>query len=290
MKSGFVSVIGRPSTGKSTMINALCGYKVSIVSSVPQTTRNKIRGIVTEDKGQVILVDTPGYHISDKKMNLHLNDVAVSSLRDSDGILYVVDASRPPGKEESNAAKLAQSSGLPLIAVINKIDLTSDGGKAAIETVKKNIPDVEIALISSIEEEGLDLLLDKIFSILPEGDMLYPKEFVTDQPPEFRISEIIREKAVNRLDQELPHALYVEISDLEQQDNLLWIRAFIVVERKSQVGIVVGHKGEMIHKIRTVAKREIKTVFPDSAVKLDLRVKVEGKWRKNDHLLDRMLF
>lgn len=281
-------MIGRPSAGKSTLINALCGFKVSIVSSVPQTTRNKIRGIVTKEAGQIVLVDTPGYHLSDKKINQYLNDVVISTLKETEAILYVVDASREAGAEEQNAITLALRSELPLLIALNKIDMVQDGGARAIASISSLVPNAKIISISALLQEGLAELEEAIFEMIPEGEIMYPEEYVTDQPPEFRISEIIREKAVNRLNKELPHSLYVEIADLEQRENELWIRAFLVVERNSQVGIVVGHKGEMIHKIRTVAKREIKQVFPDYPVRLDLQVKVNGKWRKDDRLLNRM--
>ncbi len=287
-KSGFVSVIGRPSAGKSTLLNALCGFKVSIVSSVPQTTRNKIRGIVNTAQGQIVFVDTPGYHISDKKMNQYLNDVTENALNDTEAVLYVVDATREAGDEEKNAAKLAQSSRLPLVIAVNKVDLVSDKGEKAISTMREWFPETPIFPISALAQEGLEDLLQGVFAILPEGEPMYPDEYVTDQPPEFRISEIIREKAVNRLSQEIPHALYVEIADLEENDDNLWIRAFLVVERNSQVGIVVGKKGEMINKIRTLAKREIKQVFQDRNIRLELQVKVRGKWRKDDKTLNRL--
>lgn len=292
MKSGFISVIGRPSAGKSTLINALCGFKVSIVSSSPQTTRNKIRGIVSLVEGQIVLVDTPGFHLSEKKMNLQLNELVLSSLQETDAILYVVDASRLIGEEEKRAIALVKQANLPTLIVINKIDLTEDEGLSMKENMESLLPAFPIATMDALHSRGSQSIEDlsrQLLNLLPEGELLYPQEYVTDQDPEFRISEIIREKAVNRLEQEIPHSLYVEIADLEQHENEMWIRAFLVVERQSQVGIVVGAGGEKINKIRTLAKREIKTLFPDRVVRLDLRVKVNGKWRHNDRLLSKMI-
>lgn len=292
MKSGFISVIGRPSAGKSTLINALCGYKVSIVSSVPQTTRNKIRGIVSRTEGQIVLVDTPGYHLSEKKINLQLNELVLSSLLESDAILYVVDSTREIGVEEEKAIELVKQSKLPALVVINKVDLAEDEGEKMCKKIAELLPHLAVMKTDALHSRGSEAIEEVVrvlLSLLPEGDLLYPEEYVTDQDPEFRISEIIREKAVNRLQQEIPHSLYVEIADLEQHGNEMWIRAFLVVERESQVGIVVGSGGEKINKIRTLAKREIKTLFPDRIVRLDLRVKVNGKWRHNDHLLSKMI-
>lgn len=292
MKSGFISVIGRPSAGKSTLINALCGYKVSIVSSVPQTTRNKIRGIISLPLGQIVLVDTPGYHLSDKRLNSHLNELVHSTLGESDGILYVVDSTREMGEEEERTINLIKESRLPLVIVVNKVDLKEDEGEAVAKTFAKIFPSVKIFKTDALHQKGSQAIMEvatSLLEILPEGDMLYPQEYVTDQTPTFRISEIIREKAINRLEKELPHSLYVEIADLEQSENQMWIRAFIIVERNSQIGIVVGNRGEKIDQIRRLAKREIKEHFPGFAVTLDLRVKANGKWRKNEHLLSQMI-
>ena len=292
MKSGFVSVVGRPSSGKSTLINALCGYKVSIVSHVPQTTRNRIRGILSLAQGQIVLVDTPGYHQSQKRLNQQLNELVHTSLGESDAILYVVDSTRTIGEEENQTIALIKESQLPVVVVVNKIDLCEDSGQRIAQIFSEVFPQAKLFKTDALHWRGSSAIMDvahALLSLLPEGDFLYPTEYVTDQTPLFRISEIIREKAINRLDKEVPHSLYVEIADLEQQENQMWIRAFIIVERNSQIGIVVGNRGEKIDQIRRLAKREIKHHFPDYAITLDLRVKANGKWRKNQHLLSQMI-
>ncbi|MGM0433011.1 MAG: GTPase Era [Spirochaetota bacterium] len=290
MKSAVVSVIGRPSSGKSTLINFLCGEKVSITASSPQTTRNAIRGILTEPRGQLILIDTPGYHLSEAALNKRLLEVAESSLAESDIILYIIDASRAPGEEELSLLTLLQNSGVPSVVAANKFDLP-DISSAAVNTfLEQHAPHVTTVEISAKTGQNVDSLLAKLFELAPEGEQLYPDEFYTDQDPEFRASEIIREKVVQRVTQELPHAVYVEIADMEidPSGSKLWIRAVIMVEKTSQVGMVVGKQGSGIREIRKAAQKELKRLFPYE-VYLDLRVKTQPKWRRNDILLKKII-
>jgi len=317
MKCGFVAIIGRPSAGKSTLLNALCGEKVAITSSVPQTTRNAIRGIVNRSSGQIVFLDTPGYHDSEKKLNIYLKDVVHRSLDDADVVLYVMDASRPPGKEEGAVMNLLARSGKPIVAAVNKTDLNTPLLAEIRGLIRANLNPSELLEISAIEGRNLEGVVQAVMEQCPEGELHYPTDFYTDQDPEFRITEIIREQAIIRSEQEVPHSLYVELADMEFKKPTasaektedtpagapegffeteepspvkpkLWVRAFLVVERSSQVGILVGHKGEKIKAIRIGALREMKKVFPWK-ISLDLRVKVNPKWRKKDPLLKKMM-
>ena len=281
--AAWVSIIGRPSSGKSTLLNALCGRKIAITAPSPQTTRNKIRGILNRPQGQLVFVDTPGYHTSDKKVNIYLRDLAVSALDESDLILYVIDATRPPGEEEAQIAELLKPLSEKVVCFYNKTDLVQNPNPDAFSSARRGLVSG-----SALTGEGVDTLTDLLFSLSPEGDPLYPPEFYTDQVPEFRIGEIIREKAVNKLRDELPHALYVEIADMEEHEGTLWVRAFIMVERESQKGIVVGKQGATLGAVRKEALKELGEIF-EHPIKLDLRVKAHPKWRKKDPLLKRLI-
>ena len=291
MKSAFITLIGRPSSGKSTLMNELCGRKISIIAPSPQTTRNKVRGILTDTRGQLVFIDTPGYHISDKKLNLQLKTVSVSALEDADLILYVIDSSRRTGEEEKNLSNLLQKFHEKLVIAVNKTDLPGSNCKGIINDFKEPFPEVAILPVSALKAEGIEDLKMVLFAKSPEGEKMYPDEFFTDQEPEFRAAEIIREKAINRVKEELPHAIYVEIADMEASDDgsVLWIRAFLIVERESQKGIVVGKGGVGIKAIRVSAQKELNEIFP-YRVNLDLRVKANTKWRRNDQILKRLIY
>ena len=291
MKSAFITLIGRPSSGKSTLMNELCGRKISIVAPSPQTTRNRVRGILTDTRGQLVFIDTPGYHISDKKLNLQLKTVSVSALEDADLILYVIDSSRRLGEEEENLTDLLKRFNEKLVIAVNKTDLPGSSSKEIIDNYKELFPDAAILAVSALEADGTEDLKMVLFDKSPDGEKMYPDEFFTDQEPEFRASEIIREKAINRVKEELPHAIYVEIADMEVSDDgkVLWIRAFLIVERESQKGIVVGKGGAGIKVIRVSAQKELNEIFP-YRVNLDLRVKANTKWRRNDQLLKRLIY
>jgi GTP-binding protein Era len=288
-KAAFVAIVGRPSSGKSTLLNALCGHKISIVSPVPQTTRNKVRGILTEKRGQLVFIDTPGFHHSSRKFNTHMKDLVTSALGETDFALYVVDAARPPATEEQELAQALAAHGGPVVAAVNKTDLPRAKPKELSRFVASNVPGARAVTVSALSGDGLDGLKSALFEAAPEGEPMYPEELYTDQDPQFRAAEIIREKAMLLTRQEVPHALFVDIADMEVRNdgNLLWIRAFIMVERETQKGIVVGKGGEKIREIRTSAHRELKRLFP-YAVHLDLRVKVAPNWRANDALVRRL--
>jgi GTP-binding protein Era len=301
-KSAFIAIVGRPSAGKSTLLNRLTGQKVSIISPVPQTTRNKIRGIVNDPRGQLVFVDTPGFHQSERKFNIQMKSVIRSALQDVEEVLYVIDPTRPYGAEEREITAALGEYGGPVAAVFNKSDLFSDDpgklqaqitafGKTAREAGLKGDAFHGLFPVSAETGGGIDRLKDLLFQHAPEGEQVYPEEFYTDQPPEFRASEIIREKAILESRQELPHSIYVEIADMEADDeeNKLWIRAFIWVERESQKGMLVGKGGGKIKTIRIGAQKELARIFP-YRIHLDLRVKVNKKWRRNETILKKIFY
>ncbi len=293
--SGFVVLLGRPSAGKSSLINAICGHHVSIISPVPQTTRNVIRGIVSDPRGQIVFLDTPGLHRSEKQINLRLREVALQHLEDAEAAVYLVDATRHPGDEERDLASVIAEHDLPVVVGITKCDLPS----ADIPRTHRFLQEAGLGGLTTVElaglpeelaasRHGVDTLLDELFPLLPEGPAWYPEEFYTDQEPSFRIAEVIREQAISRVRQELPHALYVEIADLEQREHTLWARAFILVERDSQQGIVVGQKGKTITAIRKESEKVLAELFP-TPVRLSLQVKVKSRWRHDEALLKRLI-
>ncbi len=291
MKCASVAVIGRPSAGKSTLVNTICESKVSITSPTPQTTRNAIRGIYTDTRGQLIFTDTPGYHLSDKGFNKRMQEIATSSLEETDSVLYLIDATRAPGAEEDAISYMLSGLSVPVVCCINKKDvLTSEQIEAAKEYLKAHMPGRVILEASALEDDGVDEILIELFKHAPEGQLMYDENARTDQNLEFRISEIIREKAMNSVTQEIPHAIMVEVSDLEynEEENKVWIRAFITVERESQKGIMVGKGGNNIKNIRIAAFKDIKKIFPQSKLELDLRVRVNGKWKTNEMTLKKV--
>ena len=292
MKSAFVAIIGRPSAGKSTLLNKMCAQKVSIVSKVPQTTRNAIRGIVNRKGiGQLVFIDTPGRHKSGKKFNKKLIDVSNRALLESDLVLYVIDSTRGAGQEEEEIARLLEPLPEKTVTALNKIDSLAADIEKSKEFILKSLPlitDDKIIAVSALTGQGVEDILSALFSMAGEGEAFYGAEYYTDQETEFRICEIIREQAITRLRQELPHSIYVEIADMEFKEEKLWVRAFIIVERESQKGMVVGKGGEMIKAIRTGALKNLKTIF-DYHIDLDLRVKTGKDWRHNDSTLRKII-
>lgn len=291
-KSGIVSIIGRPSAGKSTFLNTASGEKISIVSSIPQTTRNAIRGIVNVPAGQLVFIDTPGLHKSEKKMNLKLSKIASDQIEDSDAILYIIDSTRECGDEEEMIAALARPYAEKLVIAVNKIDdvhSQREGVRDFVSKWFKDFPEKRIFEISAKGNQNVSDVLNALCELSPEGPLLYPEEYYTDQEVEFRISEIIREQAINRLEQEIPHALYVSIEDMRMAgENRLDVRAVIYVERESQKGIVIGKGASMIKEIRKESMKVCRDIFP-YWVSLDLQVKVDKNWRQKDKVLDKIL-
>ena len=292
-KTALVAILGRPSAGKSTFINTACQEPVSIVSPVPQTTRNAIRGIVNTSLGQLVFVDTPGYHDSDKKLNLRLKSVTEDVLAGADCLLYVIDTTREPGDEEKMNAELAAKHADNLVVALNKTDAHDSKCERCRQFLSIYLPQVpgeRILEMSAKNDEGINEVLKAIYAVSPEAPALYTEDMYTDQDIAFRISEIIRGEAINRLSQELPHCLYVSVADVESRgsNGKLWVRAFICVERESQKGIVIGKGAAMIKEIRMASLHKIADVFPFK-IELDLQVKVDKNWRQKDVTLTRLI-
>ncbi len=288
MKAAVVAIVGRPSAGKSTLLNALCGGKISIVSPVPQTTRTRVRGILNDPRGQIVFIDTPGYHLSQKKLNRYMTDLVTATLPDVDAALYVVDVSRAAGEEERALLEVLRRAPCPIVVALNKCDTPGVVLDALRAEIGAALPQAGQCAISALAGTGLDAVREKLFALAPEGDRMYPEDYYTDQTPDFRISEIVREKAMLQTREEVPHALYVRMEDIEMRGEALWARGFICVERESQKGIVVGRGGERIKAIVRDAERELSELFP-CEVKLDMRVKVDKDWRRRDPLLRKMI-
>ena len=291
-KTALVSIIGRPSAGKSTFLNTASGEKISIVSSVPQTTRNAIKGIVNTSLGQLVFVDTPGLHLSEKKLNLKLTKIAADQIKESDAILYVLDSTREHGEEEELIADMALPFADKIVIAVNKIEDPRADVKSSRAFIERKFPDFpkdRIIEMSAKEDRNVNDVLRALYDLAPEAPHLYPEEFYTDQEVEFRISEIIRGEAMNRLKNEVPHAIYVNIENLKMvNENLLKVFAEICVDRESQKGIVIGKGASMIKTIRTEAEKTCREIFPYN-VKIDLQVKVDKNWRQKDFVLNKLL-
>jgi GTP-binding protein Era len=264
---------------------------VAITAPSPQTTRNTIRGIVSDHRGQLVFLDTPGYHDSEQKYNHYLKHVAETSLEDCDLVLYVVDSRGPLGPEDRKLLALISAGGKPVSVALNKVDLKPAHMEKLQAELADALPRSLIHPISALKGFGVKDLLAGLFLQAPDGEPFYPEDYYTDQDPEFRITEIIRGETVNRVRQELPHAVYVDIVDSEmvEERHLLKVRAVIYVERESQKGMIVGKKGGMIREIRLSAEKELAEIFPYK-VALDLRVKVDPKWRSRDQQLKNLIF
>jgi GTPase len=289
-KSAFVAIAGRPSAGKSTLVNALCGEKVSIVSPVPQTTRNTVRGIVNKPEGQLVFLDTPGYHISEKKLNLRLRGVSDEAFSDADIVLYLIDATRKPGPEEEAVAAALAYASERLVAGINKIDSPDADVETARLFVSAKFPKAPILELSALKSAGLEALLAALYERAKEGPAWYPEEYYTDQEPVFRIAEIIREKIFLHMRDELPHAVYVSYEDSSRGENDSLLASYdLVVERESQKGMLIGKGGSMIKRIREEAEKDLADIF-DYAIRLKLSVRVDPDWKKNDKQLEKLIF
>ncbi len=293
LKTAVVAIIGRPSAGKSTFLNTACQEPVSIVSPIPQTTRNAIKGIVNTSLGQLIFIDTPGYHESEKKLNLRLRNVTESQLDGIDGVLYVIDSTRQPGDEEALTARLLEKLQDKTVVAINKTDLKASKPLAIREFIKNTLPQIpgeRILEMSAQKDNGINEVLRALYDISPVGAPIYDEETYTDQDLTFRICEVIRGEAINRLADEIPHAVYVEVADVEHRNEgkKLWIRAFLCVERESQKGIVIGKGAAKIKEIRMAAIKKLSEIYIQK-IDLDLQVKVNKNWRQRDSVLNKLI-
>lgn len=294
-RCGVVSIIGRPSSGKSTFLNYVAGGKVSIVSKMPQTTLSAIRGIVTEPEGQIIFIDTPGYNISTSNFNLKLQEIAVQSLNDADIVLYIIDVTRSFGDEEEAIIKILQKVSKPIVIAFNKIDDKNANRSLSFISLQKHfakpsgdasslkVGEPTLFDISAKTGEGVDALIRILLANLPESPLLYPPEFYTDQDVSFRIEEIIREQIILNTKDEVPHATYVKIDDMKMQKNgkRLNVKASLYADRESQKGILIGKDASVIKKIRINAEKELFRIFP-YFISLELKVKVDKNWRARE--------
>ena len=285
MKSGFVSILGRPNAGKSTLLNALLGQKLAIVTSKPQTTRTSIQGVVTTDKYQIVFVDTPGIHRSNTLMNKRMMDTVRASAS-ADVVLFLIDVLEPPGEEDAQAIDLVKKLEAPAIAVLNKIDKLQDKTKllALIEQLQALHSFAEFIPISAMKGTGVDSLLKEVVKRLPKGEAMYPEDHLTDQPSRFLAAEILREKILHHTQKEVPHAVAVLVETWVETPKLLKIAATIYVEKAGQKAILIGAGGAGLKKIGTIARYEMEKTF-EKKVFLQTFVKVKPNWRQDPEFL-----
>lgn len=280
-KSGYVAVVGRPNAGKSTLLNKLVKFNISIISDKPQTTRDIINFIYTDDDAQIIFMDTPGYQIARNKLGDYMDKAMRSALEDADMILYIIDGSVPFKAGEKELMDIVTSANKDVVIAINKIDKKeSHIDEIIAEINSRNLKSITVP-ISAGNDENLDKLLDEIKNILKPGPMYYDGEYLTDKPMKFIVSEIIRQKCLLYLSEEIPHGINIEILKYEELEDSVNIDAIIYCERDSHKGIVIGIDASMIKKIRLAAKKDIKAML-DTEVNLKLNVKVAKNWRKNE--------
>ena len=288
--SGFVSVVGRPNVGKSTLVNAVVGEKVAITSPRPQTTRNTIRGVLTTDEAQLVFVDTPGLHKPRNALGSRLNALVEGSIADADAVLFVLDATQRIGPGDRRIAERLQQPGTAVIVVVNKVDRA--GNDQVIEQLAEAGEwgfDAYVP-ISALHDDGLDRVVSELTALLPDGPFFFPAEMYTDQPDQFLAAELVREKYLSRLREELPHSVAVVVDDIETRDDgVVVVPATVYVERESQKGMVIGKGGELAKAVGSEARVDLERLF-GARVFLDLRVKVEKDWQRKDLSLDRLGF
>lgn len=290
-RSGFVAVVGRPNVGKSTLVNALVGEKVAITSDKPQTTRSALRGIMDVPGGQVVIVDTPGYHKPRNLLGQRLNEVVRSAWSDVDLAIFVVDGKAGVGTGDKKVSEDLAAARCPTFCVVNKTDSMRKDEIAVALSAASTLSDFDEYIPTSARTgDTVDVLRDLIVAKMPEGPMYYPEGVRRDQPPPAFVAELVREKLLARTREEVPHSVAVVTEDFEErEDGLLEIRAIIFVERDSQKGIVIGKGGSNIKEVGTLAREEIELLF-GRKVFLDLMVKVEKDWQKRAYALERLGF
>lgn len=283
MKSGFVSIVGRPNVGKSTLINHIMGSKIAIVSDKPQTTRNRIQGIYTCDEGQVIFIDTPGVHKPKHLLGEYMVNVSARSINEVDLVYYMVDVTRPLGGGERYIINILKEASVPVYLLLNKIDLVAeDNIMETMQDFHGIMKFTEVIPISAARGTNIDQLLEKTFDGLPEGPLYYAEDDLTDQPVSFLAAELIREKALFLTRDEVPHAIAVEVEAFEhKRAGKVYLRAVIYTERETQKAIIIGKGGQMLKNIGEQSRHDIEQML-DTQVYLDLWVKVKKNWRDNE--------
>ncbi len=288
MKSGFVSIIGRPNVGKSTMLNQVLGQKIVIATDKAQTTRKRIKGILTNETGQIVFVDTPGIHKPINKFGEFLLDEAKVSVPDSDLVLFLVDASEPAGKGDKWIIEnVISKTNVPVILVMNKLDKISNQDKITenYESYQKLFEkEIPVIKISAKTGKNKSKLVDMIMEYLPEGELLYPEDIVTEESMRQIVEEIVREKILLNTKEEIPHSVAIKVDKYEETPDIDRIYAIIYCEHKSQKGILIGKGGSLLKKIGTEARLDLENIV-EKKVFLSLQVKIEKDWRKNDKVL-----
>ena len=284
-KSGFVSLIGRPNVGKSTLMNSLIGQKIAITSNKPQTTRNRIQTVYTDDRGQIVFLDTPGIHKAKNKLGNYMVNAAQRTISEVDVILWLVEPTTYIGAGERHIIEQLKKTNTPVILVINKIDtVKKEEILAFIEAYRHELDFAEVVPVSALKKNNTDTLIECIMKYLPYGMPFYDEDTVTDQPQRQIAAELIREKVLRSIDEEIPHGVAVAIDSMKWNKNICHIDATIICERDSHKGIIIGKQGSMLKKIGTLARREIEDML-ECQVNLQLWVKVKKDWRDSDFLL-----
>lgn len=286
-RSGFVSILGRPNAGKSTLLNALVGSKIAIVADKPQTTRTTIQGVVTTDRAQIVFADTPGIHRADSSINKRMMETVRAALNDRDVLLFVADASLSVTARDAEAVDLLKKTQAPSILVLSKIDLVKDkaGLLERIERYRAMYDFAEYVPVSAATGENLDQLRNVLVARLPEGPIYFPADHVTDQPERFLAAELVREQILGQTRQEVPHAVAVLVDKWEETPRLVRIFATIYVEKDGQKGIIIGAGGAKLKQIGTLAREQMERFF-GKKIFLDLHVKVHPEWREKPAFLD----
>ena len=284
-KSGFATLIGRPNVGKSTLMNCIIGQKIAITSNKPQTTRNRIQTVYTSETGQIVFLDTPGIHKAKNKLGDYMVHAAERTLKEVDVVLFLVEPSTFIGAGEQHIIEMLKTIQTPVILVINKVDtVKKDEIPAFIEAYRKQMDFAEIVPLSALKERNVDTLVDCIFKYLPYGEPYYDEDTVTDQPIRQITAELIREKALKCLEDEVPHGVAVTIENMVFKKTIVDVEATIICERDSHKGIIIGKQGAMLKKIGTMARKDIEDLV-EQKVNLKLWVKVKKDWRDSDFLL-----
>ena len=285
-KAGFVNIVGNPNVGKSTLMNSLVGEKLSIITSKAQTTRHRILGIVNGEKFQLVLSDTPGVIKPSYELQSSMMDFVKTAIDDADILIYMIEIGESSLKDENLFNKI-KSSSIPVVVLINKIDLSNQEElENQVSEWSKKLPNAEIFPISALKEFQVDNLLQRLIELLPESPPYFPKDQLTDKPERFFVNEIIREKILINYNKEIPYSVEILTEEFKEDKKIIRIRSVIMVERNSQKGIIIGHKGSALKKIGIESRKDLETFF-GKQIHIELFVKVNKNWRSNQHQLKR---